>query len=271
MSTLPACEHLALRRRGPHLHVTLNRPAARNALTDDMIGELLQVLDAIAEDRSITSLVLRGAGGTFCAGGDIKGFQAAFSEPPTSGAPDPIAINNRRFGEFMTRINSAPQTVVAVVEGAAFGGGLGLVCASDVALCHADTRFALSETGLGIPPAQIAPFVVQRVGLTAARRLALTGMRFDGREAGRLGLVHVVCEDDAALEQRLNDVLEQIATCAPGANAATKQILLASTAKPLPEVLDAAAQAFAACLRSPEGHEGVSAFLQKRRPVWHRE
>lgn len=269
---LPACATLKLERRGPHLHVTLNRPEARNALTEEMVRELLAVTAAIADDRAVRSVVLRGADGTFCAGGDIKGFRAAFSTPPPAhGAADPIAVNNRRFGEFMTRINALPQTVVAVVEGSAFGGGLGLVCASDVAVCRADTRFALSETGLGIPPAQIAPFLVQRIGLTHARRLALTGVRFDGREAGRLGLVHFVCEDDVSLEQRLQEVLEHVGRCAPGANAATKAILLASTEQPLEQVLDGAAHAFAEALRGPEGREGVSAFMEKRRPTWQQD
>lgn len=269
---MPTYTTLKLDRRGPHLHVTLNRPDVRNALTEEMIRELLQVMDVIADDRAVRSVVLRGAGGTFCAGGDIKGFRASFSTPaPANGAPDPIVVNNRRFGSFMTRLNTLPQTVVAVVEGAAFGGGLGLVCAADVAICHAETRFAISETGLGIPPAQIAPFIVQRVGLTEARRLALTGIRFDGREAGRLGLVHYVCDDAASIERQLSDVLAHIARCAPDANAATKAILLASTEQPLDHVLDNAAQAFAAALRGPEGREGVAAFLEKRRPAWQQD
>ena len=271
-SRLPECAHLKLALRGANLHVTLDRPESRNALTEEMVRELLAVIDAIAGDRGVRSIVLRGAGGTFCAGGDIKGFRASFSAPlPADGAPDPIAVNNRRFGEFMARINAVPQTVVAVVEGSAFGGGLGIVCAADVAICRADTRFALSETGLGIPPAQIAPFLVQRIGLTSARRLALTGARFDGREAARLGLAHFVCENDAAMAQRLDEVLEQIGRCAPGANAATKAILLASTEQPLRQVLDGAAQAFADALRGAEGREGVAAFLEKRKPSWHRE
>jgi isohexenylglutaconyl-CoA hydratase len=271
MSMLPRCEHLLLHRQGPHLQVTLNRPEARNALSDAMLAELSALLEAVAPDRTLASLVLRGAGGTFCAGGDLKGFKAAFEAPPAAGEPDPIALDNRRFGAFMTRLDSLPQAVVALVEGAAFGGGLGLVCASDVALCHADTRFALSETGLGIPPAQIAPFVVRRVGLGQARRLALTGARFDGREAGRIGLVQEVCEDAAALTAGKEAVLEQIGRCAPAANAATKAILRASLEQPLAQVLDGAAQAFAAALRGPEGREGVSAFMQKRSPQWHRE
>jgi isohexenylglutaconyl-CoA hydratase len=271
-TSLPDCQTLKLSQEGPHLHVTLNRPESRNALTEEVVHELLAVIDAIADDRDVRSVVLRGAGGTFCSGGDIKGFQASFNAPaPAAGERDPIAVNNRRFGEFITRMNALPQIVVAVVEGAAFGGGLGLVCVSDVAICHADTRFAISETGLGIPPAQIAPFIAQRVGLTQARRLALTGERFDGRAAGRLGLVHFVCDDAAALEQRLAQVLENIGRCAPGANAATKAILMASTEQPLAQVLDDAAQAFADALRGPEGREGVNAFLEKRKPAWRQD
>jgi len=271
-NSLPRCQTLQLNQQGPHLHVTLNRPESRNALTEEMVRELLAVIDAITDDRDVRSVVLRGAGGTFCSGGDIKGFQASFSaSAPAGGERDPIAVNNRSFGEFMTRMNTLPQTVVAVVEGSAYGGGLGLVCVSDVAICHADTRFAISETGLGIPPAQIAPFIAQRIGLTQARRLALTGERFDGREAGRLGLVHFVCDDAAGMEQRLAQVLENIGRCAPGANAATKAILLASTEQPLAQVLDDASQAFADALRGPEGREGVNAFLEKRRPAWRQD
>jgi isohexenylglutaconyl-CoA hydratase len=254
------------------LHVTLNRPDARNALTEEMVRELLTVIEAINDNRTVRSVVLRGAGGTFCSGGDIKGFRAAFSAPaPAGGERDRIAINNRRFGELMTRLNALGQTVVAVIEGSVYGGGFGLVCASDVAICRADTRFAVSETGLGVIPAQIAPFLVQRIGLTEARRLALTGVRFDGREAGRLGLVHFVCDDDTILEQRVQETLDQIGKCAPGANAATKAILLASTEQPLESVLDQAAQAFADALRGPEGREGVNAFLEKRRPSWQQD
>lgn len=270
-TSLPSCQTLELGRRGPHLHVTLNRPEARNALSEEMVNELLAVADAIADDRGVRTVALRGAGGTFCAGGDIKGFQAAFGAPPPAGAPDPVAAHNRRFGEFLMRMNALPQTIVAVIEGSVFGGGLGLVCVSDVAICHADARFALSETGLGIPPAQIAPFLVQRVGLTAARRLALTGTRFDGREAARLGLVHFACDEAAALEQQLDEVLALIGRCAPGANAATKAILHASAAQPSEAVLDDAAQAFAEALRGPEGREGVSAFLEKRPARWRQE
>ena len=118
-----------------------------------MIDELLAVLDAVDGDRSIRALVLRGAGGHFCAGGDVKDMAAARQVVAGPGEPDPLATVNRRFGTLLTRVEQAPQAVVAVLEGAVMGGGFGLACACDVALAHYEARFRLPETGLGLPPA----------------------------------------------------------------------------------------------------------------------
>jgi isohexenylglutaconyl-CoA hydratase len=269
MADLPECKELLLDRQGSRLYVTINRPEARNALSNEVVEELIAVVDAIASDRAVRTVILRGAGGTFCAGGDIKTFQQAFgSEAPTDGSKDPVAKVNRTFGDFLQKIEAMPQTLVGVIEGAAFGGGLGLVCVTDVAIALADTKFSLSETSLGIPPAQIAPFVVKRVGLTTARRLALTGTRFKGGEAQRLGLVHEVAADADELEAKLTQVLKEIGKCAPGANALTKRLLLNSLTEPLNAVLDAASDDFAAQLRGPEGQAGVMAFLQKQPAPW---
>jgi len=134
----------------------------------------------------------------------------------------------------------------------------------------ADARFAMSETGLGVIPAQIAPFVAARVGVSAARRLALTGLRFDGREAARIGLVHQVADDKAGFAAALEKILADIDRCAPGANAATKRLLLASRTTPRDALLDDAADAFAAALRGAEAKEGVTAFLEKRPAAWSR-
>ena len=266
---LPAFEHLKVERRGARLHVTLNRPETRNALSREMVRELLAVADLLEDGAAVGTVVLRGSDGTFCAGGDIRGFMASFkSAPPPPGEIDPIARGNRDFGTFLSRFDALPQTIVVVVEGAAFGGGLGLICVGDVVVATADARFALSETGLGIPPAQIAPFVAARVGVPQARRLALTGARFDAREAARIGLVDFACDDAEALEATLTRLLTDIGRCAPGANAATKRLLLASLTTPRARLLDEAADAFARCLRGEEGREGVTAFLEKRPPRW---
>jgi isohexenylglutaconyl-CoA hydratase len=268
-TSLPSCETLRLERRGGVLHVTLHRPEARNALNREMVRDLLSVVEWLEQQADLSAIVVRGAGGTFCAGGDIKGFlQQINAPPPKPGEVDPIATSNRQFGTFLMRFDALPQTIVMAIEGAAFGGGLGLASIGDVAIARADTRFAMSETGLGVVPAQIAPFVAARIGVSLARRIALTGLRFDGREAARIGLVHQVCEDAAAFEATLERVIADIRRCAPGANAATKRLLLASRTTPLPALLDDASEAFAAAMRSPEGKEGVAAFLEKRKAAW---
>jgi len=255
-------------REGSVLKLWFNRPEARNALTGDVVDALMKTLDDIRDDRSIRTIVLRGKGGIFCAGGDIKGFKSGMQG---GGDPKEIAKGNRTFGNLMVKLNEQPQVVVMLVEGGAIGGGLGLACVGDVTIVTKDTRFQLSETSLGIPPAQIAPFVTERVGLTTARRLMLTGARFKGEEAVRLGIGHMVAEDAADMERMCEQVLGQIANCAPGANAVTKSIVFETTRRPRGEALDFAADGFAACMLSDEGKEGVTAFIEKRKPSWAKE
>lgn len=269
MTTLPECKTLLLDRQDARLYVTINRPDVKNAINHEVVEELTAVCNAIRNDRSIRAVVMRGAEGTFCAGGDIKGFkQSIEAPPPAPGKKDSIAVNNRKFGDFMILFNNLPQTTIGLIDGAAFGGGLGLTCVFDVTICMADTKFALSETGLGIPPAQIAPFVVQRVGLTTARRIGLTGARFDGRTAHEIGLVSFLAESTKEMDEILKRVLNDVGRCAPGANAATKKIMLDTTHRALSDTLDDAADAFATQLRGDEGQEGVKAFLEKRKAGW---
>ena len=264
MSTLLDTTHILLERKASVLWLWLNQPDSRNALDDRMVAEIHATLDAIRDDRTIRSLVLRGKGGFFCAGGNLKGFNAGQG---VATAED-IARSNRQFGDLLIKLNEQPQTVIALVEGAAIGGGLGLACLSDVCIVTRDARFRLSETSLGIPPAQIAPFVTERVGLTQARRLMLTGARFKGEEAVALGVAHFLAEDAEDLERQCDEILKQIALCAPTANAVTKDIVFQSTRLPRAEALDRASQGFAACLLSDEGKEGITAFVEKRAPAW---
>jgi isohexenylglutaconyl-CoA hydratase len=267
-SPLPDCKTLLLAREGARLYVTLNDPSTKNALSPTMREELAAVLDAVEGDASLRVLILRGSNGVFCSGGNIGGFKESIATPAPASGPDPIAASNRVFGDLMTRLNAFPKTVIAVIEGPAFGGGFGLACAVDIAIAKADAKFALSETTLGLVPAQIAPFVVSRVGLSQARRLALSGARIGADEAYRIGLVHFLCPDEGALSATLASVLDAVGRCAIGAGAATKEVLLATQEKTLPEVLDRAADLFARQMRGPEGKEGVAAFLEKRPASW---
>lgn len=263
MNELPNCETLLLEQADGVLHVTLNRPDSRNAMSLAMVEELRAVLAAVRDDVSVRALVLRGAGGHFCAGGDIKDMASARATGRAA-----YRSLNRAFGSLLEQAQAQPQVLIAVLEGAVLGGGFGLACVSDIAIALQGAQFGLPETSLGILPAQIAPFVVKRIGLTQARRLALTAARFDGAEALRLGLVHFAEADTAALEQRLGESLEQVRRCAPGANARTKALLLATESELLGPLLDSAAEQFADAVTGAEGAEGTLAFVQKRKPNW---
>ena len=268
MADLPNTETLLLSLEAGVLNVTLNRPDSRNAMSLAMVGELRTVLAAVHGDLSVRAIVLRGAGGHFCAGGDIKDMASARARSQGEGGADAYRTLNRAFGSLLEQAQHTPQVLIAVLEGAVLGGGFGLACVSDIAIARQDARFGLPETTLGILPAQIAPFVVGRIGLTQTRRLALTAARFDGSEAERLGLVHFSEPDDAAIAARLQQVLGQVRQCAPQANAATKALLLATESQALGPLLDSAAEQFAAAVTGAEGVEGTLAFVQKRAPKW---
>ncbi|MBT8768339.1 enoyl-CoA hydratase/isomerase family protein [Metapseudomonas boanensis] len=263
MTALPSTDTLLLEQADGVLHVTLNRPQNRNAMSLEMVEELRAVLAAVHDDLGVRALVLRGAAGHFCAGGDIKDMASARAT-----GEDAYRTLNRAFGRLLEEAQAQPQTLIVVLEGAVLGGGFGLACVSDIAIARQDAQFGLPETSLGILPAQIAPFVVKRIGLTQARRLALTAARFDGSEAQRLGLVHFAEGDSATLEQRLAQTLEQVRRCAPGANAQTKALLLSTDVEPLGPLLDRAAEQFAKAVTGAEGSEGTLAFVQKRKPNW---
>ena len=237
-------------------------------MSTEMLADIEAVFASIADDRSIRAVVLRGAGGHFCAGGDLKSMMAGGMKPPAPGEVDVVLAMNRAFGTMLRQVQNAPQVVIAVCEGAVLGGGFGLACVSDIAYAHADAKFGMPETTRGLPPAQIAPFVVERIGLTQARKLALTGATIRGAEALRLGLVHECFADEAELHAKLAECISQILNCAPQANALTKAILLNTARLDLDAVLDDAAAKFASCVRGTEAPEGITAFMQKRAPKW---
>lgn len=266
--SLPDCKTLLLTLDQGVLHLTLNRPESRNAMSPEMLADIEAVFASIVGNEAVRAVVLRGAGGHFCAGADFKSMMAGGMKPPAPGELDPVAGINRAFGTMLHAVQRAPQVVIAICEGAVLGGGFGLACVSDIAFTHPEAKFGMPETTRGLPPAQIAPFVVERIGLTQARRLALTGAQFRGAEALRLGLVHEGFADEAELQAKLADALKQVRGCAPRANALTKAILLNVGKLDMEEVLDDAAAKFAACVRGPEAPEGITAFMQKRSPKW---
>ena len=265
MQNLPNTTKVITEQSNGWLTLWLDSPENKNAIGDAMMTDLLAVMDAVRDDRRIRGITLRGKNGIFCSGGDLKSFNA-MQAPGVTHAE--VASMNRRIGDVMLAMNEMPQVVICLVEGAAIAGGLGLMCCGDVILGTEDAKFSLTETMLGIPPAQIAPFVVARVGLPMARRIMLTGARFTGLDAKTYGLLDETAKDVAGLEEIEASLKRGTLKCGPGAIAATKHLILSSRDKSGPEMMDHAADIFASCMLSDEGKEGISSFAEKRKPNW---
>ncbi len=267
---LADCKSLLLHENRGVLTITLNRPKVRNAMNLLMVVELMSTFEAIADESEIRAVVLRGAEANFCAGGDIKDMANARAMISDDN-PDAYIELNRTFGRMISQLNIAPQVVITCLEGAVLGGGFGLACISDIAIADNNCQFGLPETSLGLPPAQIAPFVVKRVGLTQARRLVLTGARFNGQQARELGVVHYNTDSAEEMEALVQTQLKQIKRCAPNANRITKELIMNVGLMEHESLLDKAAMAFSAAVQSEEGKEGTSAFIEKRAAKWINE
>lgn len=258
--------------------LTLNRPEVRNAMSLAMVHELLAALRIAESDAAVRVLVLRGAGGHFCAGGDISDMaqarmklaqrDAASGAAAANDAADPVADFNAQFGRLCLAYARTPLPLVTVLEGTVMGGGFGLACVSDVSLALPSTVFRLPETALGVIPAQIAPFLVERLGYAEAKRLAVTGAKIDAAQALVIRLVHEVAPDATALDTALQRTVASILACAPGAIAATKGLLDRARSEAPDSLIDEAAALFSRAVLSDEGQEGTSAFMQKRKPYW---
>jgi methylglutaconyl-CoA hydratase len=238
-------------RAGSVLRVTLARAERRNAFDAALIGELIETFADVGDARAV---VLAGAGVDFCAGADVSWMRASIDLSEQSNVADAL-----RMRSMLEAIDRCPAPLVARVQGRALGGGAGLVACADVAVAAEDAVFAFSETKLGLTPAVISPFVIAKIGASAARRYFLTGERFDAVTALRIGLVHEVTRDvDDAVER----VLAELLSGGPEAVRAAKRLVLDH-----PDA-DETARRIAERRSSPEGQEGLSAFLERRLPRW---
>lgn len=245
-------------------HATLNRPELGNAYDEELLGELIAGLERLRGDGAVRALVIRGAGRHFQAGADINWLARAADYPPEAAYAASMATTRA-----MQLLNEFPRPTLAVVQGACFGGGAGMVCCVDVALATPAAVFGLTEVRVGVAPTPISTHMVHAMGLRHTRRYALTGERFGAAEACRIGLVHEVVAAEA-MEQRVAEVLDAVFLGAPGAIAATKDSFLAANRL----TLDARAMALLAHeswtqRNSAEGHEGTAAFRAKRLPDWY--
>jgi isohexenylglutaconyl-CoA hydratase len=257
-------ETIEIEDSGPVRTVWFNRPERRNAITQKMMAELTETFHSIAQNENIRVLVLRGRGGNFCAGGDLGHMR----DLPKESSSDPTARAYRRMGEALEALNELPQAVVAAVEGACVGGGLGMACASDFVLCMANAKLGMPEARAGFIPSQILPTVVRRIGEGEARRLAVIAKVISGYEAHRIGIAHELTETSSDFEASLNNTLSNLAWAEPTAVAEIKRIIRLTSQAPMSEVLDDAASALSRLLRSDEAAEGIAAFQQKRPPRW---
>jgi isohexenylglutaconyl-CoA hydratase len=257
--------------RGAFVFATLDAPATRNALSDAMVNGLIDAITQAESQPSCRALVIRGAGGSFCAGGDFSRFRALMAtEAPAEGIDpslDPIASFNRAFGALLERLHASAVATIAVVEGAAIGGGAGLAAACDFVLAASSAQFGMPEVTLGLPPAQIAPFVAARLGNGPALRLMLTGRRIDAAQALACGLADEVAPPEA-IGDRLQALLAELGRAEPRVLRATKAILQRHATGPLGTTLDFAALQFAAALRSGTAAEGLAALAAKRPAAW---
>ena len=256
---------LRARREGGVLHLTLHRPEVRNAMSLAMVLELRQALAAAETDGMTRMVVLRGAGGHFCAGADLKDM--AMARMRLAENPDAVTEINQAFGELCVAYASTGLAVVAVVEGTVMGGGFGLACVADVTIAGDNAVFRLPETSLGVVPAQIGPFLVERLGYAEAKRLAVTGGRLNAQEALALRLVHET-HAAGALDHAVARVTGEILQCAPGAIAATKALIAKARHHAPASLVREAAEVFSKAALGPEGTEGTTAFLAKRKAAW---
>lgn len=244
------------------LTVTLNRPQVHNALDPKLISRLTTVFGEIGEMEDVRVVILTGSGRSFCAGADLATMRAAADYDFQQNFTDGQAIY-----DLMLAIDRCPKPVVGRINGAAIGGGLGLVCCCDTVVAVERARFAFSEVRLGLLPAVISPFVLNKIASGHARELFLTGERFDAATAYRIGLIHYLAAEED-LDRVVTERVELLLNGAPGAQADIKKLLREVEKMPPKGHRAYTAELLAQRRASDEGREGMSAFLEKRRPAW---
>jgi len=255
-------QFLTVERRGAVEYVTLNRPDVRNAFNEDVIADLTAWARQAHQDSSLRVVVFAGAGKVFSAGAD-----AAWMAKMADYSRDDNVRDARVAAEMFLAINTVPAIVIGRIHGAALGGGSGLAAVCDIVVSDTDAIFGFTETKLGILPAMISPYVLQKIGASAARELFLTGMRFDAHKARAIGLVHEVVAL-ADLDRAVDRYVTEALGAAPTAVARAKALIPNVLGKMPAEVIDITADAIATQRVSPEGQEGLKAFLGKRTPSW---
>jgi methylglutaconyl-CoA hydratase len=262
-----AKEHrtIVVNRSGPLLTITLNRPEVHNAFNEVMIAELHEAIDRIVRKGGVRVVVLTGMGRSFCAGADLNWMRRVKDY-----SYEENLAESRQLADLMYGIYALPVPTVARVNGAAIGGGTGFLAACDVVIAAETATFSLSEVKLGLVPAVISPYVIRRVGESRCRQLMLTGERFKADRAGRYGLVNTVVPIED-LDNAVTERVAQLLSSGPEALKTCKELLHRVPLMDFQEARDYTAEVIARLRISPEGQEGMAAFLDKRKPSWNRE
>jgi methylglutaconyl-CoA hydratase len=247
---------------GPLTTVTLNRPDVRNAFNEEMIAELTAFAEAVPADGSVRAVVLQGAGSVFSAGADLQWMSRMVGFSREENLDDA-----RRAARMYLALDRVPVPVIGRVHGAALGGGSGLAAICDVVVAADDAIFGFTETTLGILPAMISPYVVRKIGVSVARELCINGSRFSAARAKEIGLVHEVVTADR-LDIAVDKHVQLFRKAAPSAVAATKRLIFDVFGRRPADVLAMTAEAIANQRVSPEGQDGMRAFMEKRPPSW---
>jgi methylglutaconyl-CoA hydratase len=254
---------MRLTRDGAVARLRLERPELHNAFDDGLVAALTRALDGLAGDPEVRVVVLEGAGASFSAGADLNWMRGMAAAGEEDNRRDALAL-----ARLLRTLDELPKPTIARVHGAAFGGGVGLVAACDIAIGVPEAKFGLTESRLGLLPAVISPYVIAAIGTRNARRYFATAEVFDAQEARRIGLLHDVVDAsqlDAAVQRQLDLLLKAGPIAAASAKALVRNVARASG----PVAIDAANADLIARLRvSPEGQEGIAAFLEKRKPGW---
>jgi methylglutaconyl-CoA hydratase len=251
------------RRAGGVVWLTLDRPEIHNAFDDRLIAELTAALARLGEDDAVRVVVLTGAGGSFSAGADLNWMRRT----STYGEAENLA-DARALARLMQALNELPKPTVARVNGAALGGGAGLVACCDIVVASERAVFGTTEVRLGLIPSVIGPYVLAAIGERHARRLMLTGERITATEAARLGLVHEVVPA-GQLDEATSRVVDELLKGGPAALRAAKRLIQGLAGRPIePALIDDTARRIAALRATPEARVGVGAFLEKRAPDW---
>ena len=246
--------------------ITLTRAEVHNAFNEALIAELTAALDGLAQDPRVRVVVLAAQGPSFSAGADLNWMKAMAGYSRAENLEDA-----RRLAGLMRTLNGLPKPTVALVQGPAYGGGVGLVACCDIVVAVEEARFCLSEVKLGLIPAVISPYVVATIGEAAARRYFLTAEAFSSGEAQRLGLVHEVV-DRGALEVRGRQLVDALLQGGPAAQREAKVLVFAVAGRRVDEgLIEETAGRIAELRVSQEGREGITAFLEKRKPDWRSE